>query len=170
MRSGSSSVVFVEEPAEQVTSTHGASVILAEPDQPDGWIWRLQHQRPVRTVAVVMLDVDPKDLLQVVAANDQRPVQALGADGPYPAFRVRVRLGRWNGVTSTSPPSEQNTPSKLRQNFASLSRSRKLTCRPRSPRTSSRLRACWVTQPPSGLAVTPARWTRLVSSSMKNST
>jgi hypothetical protein len=34
----------------------------------------------------------------------------------------------------------------------------------------TRFRACWVTQPPSGLAVTPARWTRRVSSSMTHST
>jgi hypothetical protein len=33
-----------------------------------------------------------------------------------------------------------------------------------------RLRACWVTQRPSGLAVTPVRCTRRVPSSMKNST
>jgi hypothetical protein len=42
--------------------------------------------------------------------------------------------------------------------------------RPRSSSTSNRLRACWVTQRLSGLAVTPARCTRLVSCSMKNST
>jgi hypothetical protein len=42
--------------------------------------------------------------------------------------------------------------------------------RPRSSRTSSRLRACWVTQRPLGLAVTPARRTRRVSNSMTNST
>jgi hypothetical protein len=29
-----------------------------------------------------MLDVDPKDLLQVATANDQQPVQALGSDRP----------------------------------------------------------------------------------------
>jgi hypothetical protein len=61
----------VEETAEQVASPHGASVILAETDQPGGWIWRLQHQRAVGTVAVVMLDVDPQDLLKVAAADDQ---------------------------------------------------------------------------------------------------
>jgi hypothetical protein len=39
---------------------------------------------------------------------------------------------------------------------------------PRSPGPSNRLRACWVTQALSGLAVTPPRWTCRVSSSMKN--
>ena len=65
-----------------------------------------------------MLDVDPKDMLQVVAANDQQPVQALGADRRTQRSAYAFALGAWNGVTSTSPPSEQNTPSKLRQNFA----------------------------------------------------
>ena len=36
--------------------------------------------------------------------------------------------------------------------------------------TSSRFLACWATQAPAGLAVTPAKWTRRVWSSMKNST
>jgi len=44
------------------------------------------------------------------------------------------------------------------------------TWRPRSPKVSSRLRACWVTQLPLGLAVTPASCTRRVSSSMNTST
>jgi hypothetical protein len=78
-------------------------------------------------------------------------------------------LGARTGVTRTSPPSERNTSLKLRENFASRSRSRKHTRRPWSPSTSSRFRACWVTQLLSGLAVTPARWTRRVASSMKNS-
>jgi hypothetical protein len=54
-----------------------------------------------------------------------------------------------------------------RVNFASWSRSRKRSRRPRSP-SASRLRACWVTQAPFGWAVTPARWTRRVSSSTKH--
>jgi len=75
-------------------STNGAFVILAEDGQPGGRIWWLQPERPVGTVSVVMLDVDPKDLLQVAAPNDQQPVQALGADRAHPALRVGVRLGR----------------------------------------------------------------------------
>ena len=41
-----------------------------------------------------MLDVDPKDLLEVAAAHDQQPVQALGTDSAHPALRVGVCLGR----------------------------------------------------------------------------
>jgi len=53
-----------------------------------------------------MLDVDPKDLLQMAAPNDQQPVQALGADGADPPFCVYVfAVGARTGVASTSPPS-----------------------------------------------------------------
>jgi hypothetical protein len=85
-----SSAVLVEESAEQVASTHGAPVILAADGRPGQRIWWLQPERPVGTVAVVMLDMDPEDLLQVAAADDQQPVQALGADRADPALRERV--------------------------------------------------------------------------------
>jgi hypothetical protein len=161
----------MKQTAKEVAPAHGASVILAKNGRPSERVWRLQQQRPVGTVAVVMLDVDPKDLLQVATANDQQPVQALGADRPHPALRVRVRPGApGTGVNSTSAPSERSTSSKLRENFASQSCSTKRARRPCSPSTRSRLRACWVTHWPFGLAVTPARWTRRVSRSMKNST
>jgi len=106
----------------------------------------------------------------MTATHDQQPVQARGAHRPNPALRVRVRVGAGTGVSSTSAPAEQNTSSNPQQNFASRSRIRKRTRRPRSPSTRSRLRACWVTQAALGLRVTPARWTRRVSGSMKNST
>src|SRR5262245_36837552 len=41
---------------------------------------------------------------------------------------------------------------------------------PSSPSSISRLRACWVSQRAAGLVVIPARWTRRLASSMKNST
>ena len=63
--------VLVEQTAEQVTSKHPALPILADNGQPGGWVWRCKPERPVGTVAVVMLDVDPEDLLQVAAADDQ---------------------------------------------------------------------------------------------------
>jgi hypothetical protein len=89
--------VLVKQTTEEVASAHGASVILAKNGQPGERAWRTKHECPVGTVAVVMPDVDPKDLLQVATANDQEPVQALGADRPHPALRVRVRPGRLHG-------------------------------------------------------------------------
>ena len=76
-----------------------------------------------------------------------------------------LACGGRTGVTRMSASCDRNRSLKLRVNFASWSRSRKRIYGPRSSSTSSRLRACWVTQPPSGLAVTPQRWTRLLSSS-----
>jgi hypothetical protein len=160
----------VEESAEQVASTYGALIILAEDGQPGGRIWWLQPERSVGTVAVVMLDVDPKDLLEVAAAHDQQPVQALGTDSAHPALRVGVGLGRpdWGhqdfGVLR--PEHVVEAAGELRvvvaEQEADLSSS--------LPTASNRLRACWVTQRPLGLAVTPPRCTRRVSSSIKNST
>ena len=69
----------MKQTAEEVASAHGASVILAKNGQPDERVWRTKHECPVGTVAVVMLDVDPEDLLQEATADDQQPVEALGA-------------------------------------------------------------------------------------------
>jgi hypothetical protein len=45
-------------------------------------------------VGVVVLDIDPNDLVQVASPDDEQPVQAHGVDRPDPAFRVGVRVGR----------------------------------------------------------------------------
>ncbi len=84
----------MEEAAEQVSSMHAALAILAVEGQPGGWTWRLQSERPVRTVPVVVLDVDPEYLLEVAAADDQQPVQALSADHTNPALRVGIGVRR----------------------------------------------------------------------------
>ena len=55
-------------------------------------------------------------------------------------------------------------------NLASHSRIRNRTGSLRSAKARARLRACWVTHAPLGCAVTLARYSRRVSSSMKNST
>jgi hypothetical protein len=81
----------MQETAEQVTSAHLTSFILTDDGQSGGSVRRLKPERPVRTVPVVVLDVDPQDLLHMAAPNDQQPVQALGADGADPPFCVRVR-------------------------------------------------------------------------------
>ena len=47
-----------------------------------------------RLVAHVVGDIGPKDPLQMSAAEHQRPVQALGPDGPDPSFSEGVRPRR----------------------------------------------------------------------------
>jgi hypothetical protein len=48
----------MQKTAKQVTSTHPALPILADNGQSGMGIWRHQPQRPVRTVLVVVLDID----------------------------------------------------------------------------------------------------------------
>jgi hypothetical protein len=45
-------------------------------------------------MGVVVLEVDPQHLLEVAAADNQQPDQALGADRPDPALGVGVGVGR----------------------------------------------------------------------------
>jgi hypothetical protein len=108
-------------------------MILPAHGEPGGRIWWLQPNRPVGTVAVVMLDIDPEDLLEVAAADDQQPVQHSARTVRTQRSAYAFALGARTGVTRTSPPSERNTSLKLRENFASRSRSRKHTRRPWSP-------------------------------------
>jgi hypothetical protein len=44
-------------------------------------------------VGVVVRNLDPQELRQMTATNDQQPVQALGAHRPNPALGVGVRVG-----------------------------------------------------------------------------
>jgi len=83
--------VFVEQTAEQIASTNLARLILADNRQPSRSVRCLKPERSMRTMPVVVLDIDPQDLLQVGSSYDQEPVQALGADGADPPLCVRVR-------------------------------------------------------------------------------
>jgi hypothetical protein len=87
-------MVLVEESAEQVASMHPAWLTVADDPQVGGWTRRLQSERPVGTVVVVVGDVDLEHLLKVPAAHDEQPVQALGPDRPDPALGVGVGVGR----------------------------------------------------------------------------
>ena len=72
----------MQETAEQITSAHFTSFILTDDGQSGGSVRCLKPERPVRTVPVVVLDVDPQDLLQMTAPNDQQPIQALARTVP----------------------------------------------------------------------------------------
>jgi hypothetical protein len=86
--------VFVEQTAEQIASTNLARLILADNRQPSRSVRCRKPERSMRTMPVVVLDIDPQDLLQVALSYDQEPVQALGADRADPSLGVRVRPGR----------------------------------------------------------------------------
>jgi hypothetical protein len=48
----------------------------------------------MRPVTIVMINEHLKDALKMLAVRDQEPVQTLGPNGPYEAFRHRVRCWR----------------------------------------------------------------------------
>ena len=45
----------------------------------------------MRPVLVIVLDVVAKDCIEMTTAKNERPVEALFPDGPYPPLRDRVR-------------------------------------------------------------------------------
>ncbi len=82
----------MEQAVEPVPPVHRAP-ILAHDGWTGWWIGRLQPERPMGTVDVVVLNVDPKHLLQMAASKNQQPVQALGPHGADPALGVALALG-----------------------------------------------------------------------------
>jgi hypothetical protein len=137
----------VKQTTEEVASAHPSSPSLPDQGQTGGWSRRFQPERPVRTMPVVVLDMPPEDLLQVTTADDQQPVEALGADGTDPTLGVGVgvrRLHRRDEHLGAEHVVE--AAGELRVPVVDEERTR----RPRSPSTKGRLRACWVTQAPSG--------------------
>src|SRR6266498_3053764 len=55
---------------------------------------RTKGDPPMRPVGVVVAGVSRQETVQMSATKDQRPVKVLISNGPYPALRERVGLGR----------------------------------------------------------------------------
>jgi hypothetical protein len=66
-----SSLVLVQETAEQIVSVYPAFASLMDRVRAGGCIRRSKPERPMRPMNVVMLDVDAQHLLQVSASHDQ---------------------------------------------------------------------------------------------------
>jgi len=58
----------------------------------------------VRPVLVIVLDVVAKDCIEMTTAKNERPVEALFPDGPYPPLRDRVRRSRQLHLMETVRP------------------------------------------------------------------
>src|SRR5439155_12054730 len=56
------------------------------------WVWSHEPERPVRPLAVVMVDVGAEHAVELAVTEDQEPVEALLADGAHPALGVSVRV------------------------------------------------------------------------------
>ena len=130
------------------------------------WPWRLGRDRrlaldcSVWALGVVLVDVDAQDALELrwprISSQSGHSVRAVRTKRSACA----LACGERNGVPTTVTPSVRRTSSRPVTNFAWRSRIRNLTSSSAPERL--RLRACWVTQWPSGLVVVPARWTRRV--------
>jgi hypothetical protein len=72
-----------------------------------------------------VLDIDPQDVFEVAAADDQQPVETLVADRADEPFRVGVRRWCLQGVWMTLIPSLRNRSSKAAVNLLSRSWIRK---------------------------------------------
>jgi hypothetical protein len=64
---------------------------------------------------------DAEDVLELAAADDQQPVEALAADAADPTLHVGVRVWRLDGLRMTLISSIPRRASKARGNFASRS-------------------------------------------------
>jgi hypothetical protein len=115
----SGGLVFVDEPAEQIAATQVGG------RRPRRWVWRdgrEQLESAVWPVLVVVTAVDAEHMLEMAAAEDENPVEAVGADrASYPTLGEGVAFGAWAGVRITLMPSVRKTSSNARLNFVSRS-------------------------------------------------
>ena len=93
----------MDEPTEHVV----ASNVAERRGSRDHFADRCRHSESkatVRPMLVVMPDVVAKDGFEVVATENERPVEALFPHGPYPALRDRVRQSRQLHLMETVRP------------------------------------------------------------------
>ena len=111
---------------------------------------RFEVDAAMRAFLVVMGGELPQDALSMAFAAHQHPVQALRRAVNTNLSAKAFALGARKGVLITLAPTDLITSSKGPTNLLSRSPIRKRNGRPRSSRTATRSRACWVTQGPAG--------------------
>ena len=157
-RNGSlrSEFVLVKQTAESVAPTD-TPLVVSRRDPPDLQERRLLVERAVWPMRVVVGDVLPQNRLELPARDDQNAVETFTPGAADPALGVRLRP--WRRDRRLDQPESLRTKDLLEGGRDLLSRSRiKIRCLCFcSARVIVRLRACWTTQAPSGLAVMPAR-------------
>lgn len=124
----------------------------------------------MRAVLVIVSNVLGQHLLEMTVSEDEGRSRHSWRTVPTNRSANAFAPADRTGVLMTLMPSVRRTSSKLDVNFVSLSRMRNLAGRDRPVMSKVRMRACWVVHSRTGLAVMPLKWTRRVSSSMKNST
>jgi hypothetical protein len=142
--------------------------------QDDRWFgglerWRLP-QGAVGTVHVVVIGILGQHRPQLPASQDQHPVQHLPPNGPDPPLRVGIRLRcphrRAQHLDSLGGEDRVDRGGELRVPITDQKPEPAIAV----VEAMSRLRACCVTQSPTGCGVTPSTWTWRVATSITNST
>ena len=105
---------------------------------------------------VVMIDELAEDRFEMGTMEHQHPIETLPTNGTDEPLSERGRGDR-TGVRRVRMRSVRNTSSKPAVNFVSRSRIKNFVERDWSARTKLKLRACWVSHSPTGLAVMPLR-------------
>ena len=77
----------MDESAEEIPTARAMGNVEGRRVAAVGWE---EVERTVWPVLVVMAAVDAEDVLEVTPAEDQDPVEALGAERAHPAFGVGV--------------------------------------------------------------------------------
>lgn len=127
-----------------------------------GVSWQRERCRCI----VIVQQVFGQHPSQVMLVDDQHPVQELPPQGASNPLADRVRSGRLRRADQDPDALRGEHASKELVNWPARSLIRNLTEVARWPRSIGKLRAACVVHAPSGLAVTPARWTRRVLCSM----
>jgi hypothetical protein len=125
-------------------------------------------ERAVWPMRVVVGDVLAQNRLKLLAGDDQDSVETFTPDAADPALGVRFRP--WRSDWGLDQPESLRTKDLVDggREFAVAVADQDPMPLPLLARVIVRLRACWTTQAPSGLAVMPARYTRRRDNSMKS--
>ena len=120
-------------------------------------------------LGVVVGNVDPKNPLQMSAVEHERPVEALGPDGPDPSFGEGVR-------PRSLDRSVDDLDALACEHRVEAGGVLRVLVPDQEPEDAAageiegQVPPCWVTQAASGFLVAPATWTRLVWSSITKTT
>ncbi len=124
----------------------------------------------MRPMPVVMARIDIKHVLELAAAEDEQPVEALATDAADPALGVGVRVRRLDGCADHRDPFSLEDVIEAAAELGVAIVDEEAERLPVSSSVISRLRACWATQALFGFAVQATNSIRRRSSEMKKST
>ena len=157
----------MDESAEQIASAKVGKRSQRRRVAPIRWEQLESAMRPVR---VVVAAVDAEHMLEMAATEDEYPVEAVRANRAYPTLGESVRVRR--RLDRRADHLDAFRPEDLVERAAELG----VAIMDEKPERllmlelMARLRACWVTQRPSGFELHARYSIRRVASEMKNRT